>query len=61
MLKKQLFITGDEFTVADIVIASYLYYARLLLSLDFSKYPAVVTYLDKIAKRPAFKNTLGKR
>ncbi|MEO1185750.1 MAG: glutathione S-transferase C-terminal domain-containing protein [Cyanobacteria bacterium J06636_27] len=45
ILQKQSFITGDKLTVADIAIASYLYYAQLLLSLDFSKYPAVVTYL----------------
>lgn len=61
ILQKQSFITGDKLTVADIAIASYLYYAQLLLSLDFSKYPAVVTYLDRITTRPAFKKTLGKR
>lgn len=61
ILQKQSFILGDKLTVADIAVGSYLYYAQLLLSLDFRKYPAVVSYLDRITARPAFKKTLGKR
>ncbi len=58
ILQKQWFILGDKLTVADVAVTSYLHYAKLLLSLDFSQHPAVVKYLDKIAAIPVFKNTL---
>ncbi len=59
ILQKQWFILGDKLTVADVAVTSYLHYAKLLLSLDFSQHPAVVKYLDKIAAIPVFKNTLA--
>jgi glutathione S-transferase len=60
ILQKQPFVLGEKLTAGDIAVASYLHYAKLLLSLDYSQYPSIVTYLDKIAARPAFKNTVGK-
>ena len=61
ILQKQPFLMGEELTVADIAVASYLYYAVRLLSLDFKDYPAVEQYLDKLSMRPAFQKTLGQR
>ncbi|BAY24676.1 glutathione S-transferase N-terminal domain protein [Calothrix sp. NIES-2100] len=61
ILQQQPFIVSNKLSVADIAVASYLYYAKSLLSLDFSKYPAIVAYLDRVAARSAFKDTLGKR
>lgn len=59
ILEQQSFLLGSELSVADVAVGSYLYYAKVLLSLDFSDYPAVETYLDSISQRPAFQNTLG--
>ncbi|MBH8551538.1 glutathione S-transferase family protein [Nostocaceae cyanobacterium CENA357] len=61
ILQKQSFILGEKLSVADVAIASYLYYAKSVLPLDFSEYPEVVKYLDRIAARPAFKKTMDKR
>ncbi len=61
ILQTQPFIASNKLTVADIAVASYLHYAKLLLSLDFRKYPAVVAYLDRVSARQPFKDTLGKR
>jgi glutathione S-transferase len=61
ILQKQSFILGGKLSVADVAIASYLYYAKSVLPLDFSEYPALLAYLDRIAARPAFKKTIGKR
>ncbi|MEA5552187.1 glutathione S-transferase family protein [Anabaena cylindrica UHCC 0172] len=60
-LQQKSFLLGEKLSAGDIAVASYLYYAKLLLSLDYSQYPSVVAYLERIAARPAFKNTLGKR
>lgn len=59
ILEQQSFILGSELSVADVAIGSYLHYAQVLLSLEFSDYPAVETYLNRLAQRPAFQNTLG--
>lgn len=61
ILKQQPFILGSELSVADIAVGSYLYYARVALSLKFTEYPAVETYLNRLAERPAFSKTLGQR
>ena len=61
ILQKQPFLIESKFSEADVAVGSYLYYAKILLSLDFSDYPAVESYLSRLSARPAFQNTLGKR
>lgn len=61
ILEEQPFILGTELSAADVAVASYLYYAGLLLSLEFEDYPAIAAYLNRLAERPAFKKTLGQR
>ena len=61
ILTQQPFIVGSELTVADIAVGSYLHYARVLLSLDLSHYPAINRYLNQLSERPAFAKTLGQR
>lgn len=61
IVAQQPFILGSELSAADVAVGSYLYYAKLGLSLDFSAYPAVDTYLNRLSKRPAFIKTMGKR
>lgn len=60
-LKKQSFLGGSDLSVADVAVGAYLYYAQLILSLDFSVYPAITTYLNRLSERPAFLNTVGNR
>ena len=61
ILENKLFLVGNNLTAADIAVVSYLYYAKNLVSVNYSQYPAINFYLDTMAVRPAFKNTLGKR
>lgn len=61
ILKEQKYLVGNDFTVVDVAVASYLYYGQSLFKLDYSKYEYLVKYLNEIYNRPAFKNTLGKR
>lgn len=61
ILEQQSFILGSELSAADVAVGSYLYYAKLGLSLNFSDYPAVDTYLNRLSKRPAFIKTMGQR
>ncbi|MCC5639050.1 glutathione S-transferase family protein [Nostoc sp. CHAB 5844] len=55
IFQKQHFILGDEFTVADVAVASILYYMPTMLKIDLSAYPAVLEYIQRISERPAFK------
>lgn len=61
ILQEQPFIMGSELGAADIAVGSYLHFAKLLLPINFSDYPAVASYLDRLAERPAFQKTLGQR
>lgn len=61
MLEKSPYFLGDELSVVDVAVGSYLFYARLMVNFDFSGYPAIATYLQRLADRPAFQNTLGTR
>jgi len=46
------FIFGEYFTIADAYLYPILRLGRLA-GLDFSRWPAVVRYMDEVAKRPA--------
>ncbi|MEM9088499.1 MAG: glutathione S-transferase family protein [Cyanobacteria bacterium P01_F01_bin.53] len=61
VLSQQPFMLGSELTAADVAVGSYLYYATFLTSLDLADYPAIASYLDRLAERPAFINTIGQR
>ncbi|MBE9031340.1 glutathione S-transferase family protein [filamentous cyanobacterium LEGE 11480] len=61
ILAQQPFILGTELSVADVAVGSYLYFAKILLPINLSDYPAVDAYLNRLAKRPAFQKTLGRR
>jgi glutathione S-transferase len=61
IFEKQPFITGDEFTVADVAVGSILGYIPIMLKLDLSAYPAVVKYIQQISERPAFQKSIANR
>ncbi|MEM9568495.1 MAG: glutathione S-transferase family protein [Cyanobacteria bacterium P01_E01_bin.34] len=61
ILSQQPFMIGDQFSVVDVAVGSYLFYIPFMLQLDLSPYPAIDSYVKKLMKRPAFQNTIGKR
>ncbi|BDA71564.1 glutathione S-transferase N-terminal domain protein [Calothrix sp. PCC 7716] len=60
-LQNKSFLVGNDLSAADIGVASYLYFAKILVPVNYSQYPAINSYLNAMEARPAFKNTLSKR
>lgn len=58
---KREFVAGDRFTVSDVAVGSILTYIPLMLRLDLSEYANVVSYMKRIAERPAFQKAIGGR
>lgn len=58
---RQTFLLSDQFSVADVAVGSMLAYIPMLLKLDLSAYPAVVSYIHQLSTRPAFQKTIGRR
>jgi len=52
------FIVGDSFTAADIAIGSAIYWGLELMPV-LPKHPELVSYWTRLAKRPAWKATMG--
>ncbi|MEB3337307.1 MAG: glutathione S-transferase family protein [Leptolyngbyaceae bacterium] len=61
LLTHQPFLLGDTFTMADVAVGSLLAYIPLMLKLDFSEYPSVAAYVQRLGERPAFQKAMGKR
>ncbi len=59
ILGQQPFLLGNDFTVADVAVGSILCYIPMMLKLDLSAYPAVVSYIQSISERPAFQKSIG--
>lgn len=59
--EKQPFLLGDRFTVADVAVGSILAYVPIMLKIGFDDYPAVANYVQRLAERPAFQQTIGNR
>ncbi|MEM7725114.1 MAG: glutathione S-transferase family protein [Cyanobacteria bacterium P01_A01_bin.45] len=58
IFEKQTFLLGDEFCVADVAVCSILAFIPMMLKLDLSAYPSVLSYMKRISERPAFKQTI---
>jgi glutathione S-transferase len=61
LLATKPYLLGEEFSVADVAVGSILAYIPLMLKLDLSPYPSVLSYLERLGARPAFQATMGKR
>ena len=59
IFQRQPFLTGEEFTVADVAVGSILAYIPMMLKLDLSPYPAVVDCIKRLSERPAFQKAIG--
>jgi len=55
------FILGEEFSVADVAVGAVLTFIPIMLQLDLSGYPAVLSYMQRMTERPAFQATIGGR
>lgn len=60
-LSQRPYLLGDEFTIADVMVGSLLNYIPLMLKLDFSDYPVVADYMQRLANRPAYQRSIGGR
>ena len=58
ILENQAYITGDNFTVSDVAIASILGYAIMMLQMSYADYPAIDAYMKRISDRPAYKKAI---
>ncbi|GIL75538.1 hypothetical protein Vretimale_15114 [Volvox reticuliferus] len=53
LLTKTPYLTGEDFSVGDIAVGSYLLYLPLFFpDLDLTQYPAVWSYMQRISERP---------
>lgn len=59
ILSKQAFIAGNDFTVSDVALGSYLYYTAAFFGEKFQSTPKVQAYLKGLMNRPAFQKTCG--
>ena len=54
------FLAGSEFTAADIMIVFSLTTMRLFQPVDLAPYPHILTYLQRIGERPAYRRAMAK-
>jgi glutathione S-transferase len=59
ILSKQSFLAGENFTVSDAAVGSYLYYTKAFFGEQFQKFPKVQAYLKGLMARPCFQETCG--
>lgn len=60
LLSEQKFLTGDDFTLADVAVSSYLLYVlQFFPGIDLSRWPSIIEYLKTGASRPAYAKAFG--
>ena len=57
ILLKSNYLLGDNFSVADVAVASYLLYIPQFFgrSINFKRYPGIASYMLKCCKRSAYR------
>ena len=58
-LSTRPYFAGQEFTAADLTMMFPFFIAKNFLQLDFSQYPYITSYLDRIARRPAYQKAMA--
>jgi glutathione S-transferase len=59
LLANQPYLLGDRFSAADVAVAALLNYGLMMVKdLDYSPYPNVVSYVERMNARPAFQATM---
>lgn len=59
-LEANSWLAGEKFNVADIMMLHPLTTQRLFQPIDLTPYPLILSYLDRIAARPAFQRAARK-
>ncbi|MGL5083479.1 MAG: glutathione S-transferase family protein [Microcoleaceae cyanobacterium] len=59
LLQRQFYITGEAFNVADVAVGSTLGFMQMMLKFDFSPYPGVMSYANRLFERPSFQKVMG--
>lgn len=60
LLKEKPFLEGDDFSVSDVAVGSYLSYIPVFFpDIKLDAYPNLQAYVGKVTARPAFKSTVG--
>jgi glutathione S-transferase len=54
------FLAGHDFTAADIMTVFSLTTMRYFMPVDLAPYPSILAYLQRIARRPAYKRAMEK-
>lgn len=58
-LSQRDYLAVDRFTIADIILFSYCH-TQTVCSLHFEQYPAIMSWYDRVANRPAFARAMAK-
>jgi glutathione S-transferase/alpha,alpha-trehalase len=62
ILSSQKYLTGEDFSLADVAVASYLLYVlQFFPGTDVSRWPNIVRYMKECAERPAYAQAFGKK
>ena len=60
-LQQQPYMMGTEFSVVDVAVGSILGYLQMMIKLDYSPYPGVMSYVQRMTSRPAFQKVMAGR
>jgi len=58
-LEGKTFLFGDAFSAADVAVGSLLAYTVPMLKMEYSGYPAIAAYLQRLAARPAYQAAIA--
>ncbi|MGK7891885.1 MAG: glutathione S-transferase family protein [Leptolyngbyaceae cyanobacterium] len=58
VLAQSPYLVGDDLTVADIAVGSYLAYATMMVKLTYETYEAIAAYVEALTQRPAYQKTI---
>ena len=53
-------IAGDKFTAADVALEFPIEFSEPLPSIDYSSYPNLQAWREKVKRRPAYKQAMDK-
>jgi glutathione S-transferase len=59
-LREATYFAGSEFTAADIMSVFSLTTMRLFQPVNLRSYPGILTYLQRIGERPAYRRAMAK-
>ncbi len=60
-LQQHPYMMGTEFGVVDVAVGSILGYLQMMIKLDYSPYPGVMDYVQRMTTRPAFQKVMARR